>query len=98
MQLSTALQILVVLVLLACFLLQVWDATLKFFAGQTTLAATTERLVNGGLLPAVSLCPGFRDEERDYFEQYGDLHEILEGSPGKKPATVKHQHIFTSGI
>ncbi len=42
---------------------------------------TTTENADSVPLPSMSLCPGFRVPDRDYYEQYEDLHEFLESDP-----------------
>ncbi len=67
--------------MLLCFAAQVWEGFFKFIKRQTTLVSTTEE-VEGGLLPAISVCPGFRDDDHDYYESMYELADILNNSKG----------------
>lgn len=71
----------VVSVLLFFFLLQVWGAWIKFVNGHNTIVTSGETL-EAARLPTLSLCPGFKDPNRDYYEQYADLHSFLEDFEG----------------
>ncbi len=76
------LKTLLILVLLACFGIQVWEGVVKFFKSQTTIAAITEHLSEAEL-PVLSFCPGYRDSGVDYYEQMDELEEILRSLEGR---------------
>ncbi len=75
-----------VFLLLACFGGQVWEGFLKFIKRQTTLVSTTETK-SEAKLPAISVCPGFRDIKHDYYEAIYELHDVLDENEGETAST-----------
>ncbi len=73
---------LLVLVLLLCFGLQVWDALSKFVGRRTTLVSTTERLEEAEL-PVVSFCPGYKDDVH-YYDNLEELQRVLNQSTSEE--------------
>ncbi len=63
-----------ILILLFCFGLQVWDGLVKYFGRQTTLVSTTEQL-KSARLPTISFCPGMKGGKLFY-----DFVEELKGT------------------
>ncbi len=53
------LKALLIIVLLACFLVQCWDGFFKFVARQTTLVSNRVT-AQSDTLPTISFCPGFK--------------------------------------
>ncbi len=70
-----------VVLLLLCFGAQVWEGFLKFVKRQTTVVSTTE-LTEEGILPALSICPGFKDANHDYYENLYELHDVMNSEQG----------------
>ncbi len=88
---SNVAKAILVLVLLICFGIQVWDGLFKFVKRQTTIAATTEYLREAEL-PVLSFCPGYKYDDKDYYDQVEALGDLLDNDEGKLHYvfTIKH--------
>ncbi len=67
---------LLALALTALFLVQGWDAMLKFVKRQTTVVTTVEASERERL-PVLSFCPGYRRDEVDYYAAADELAGLL---------------------